>query len=1117
MSTDPNTAARTTEAVRPISGLSRVHRPLLQRAALGAPPTQVPPSVRSALLGPGRALDPATRTDMESRFGHSFKDVRIHEDGTAAQSAREVQARAYTVGQHIVFGPGEFAPHSGVGRSLLAHELAHTVQQGGLQRASIDGVSLQQDGEYDRLERDAENAAHAALRGAPVQLAPALTPRLSRTPTPTTTTTASAPAAPISTATAQPITTSVTNMGTLTYQVTPDGEMGEPGGARRQRRFRVNTFYLPGEKGAPALGIYQRRASASQLIAVVEVSGSSARRTALWQDRAPTPTLGSTWVRAVRWTAANRDANWAGLANGSAFPQARGVTCNMDHIVELQLGGGNDPENIQALDPTPNQASGRNIWGQVRELGTAIANAFSVPSGDQIQLIFGSVQMHGAVEPHTPVAGQPNSGLMIDQEARRGVTTRPVTDDTGAAARHVRLEAAGAGGAPGAVGNDFVVPHNWGSSNRVAPLSTEPANTAASEMIPGLVLNELQYRSGSAANVAAQFDPNGNAANRGGTRLPITVSAERGNMITLSGSKTGGTTVSPVFRLRFGSTITTNIPFTYPYLSPGRITRLTPSRDGGLNWTGEIQSAVPFLPRPLTVAYEDGSLRVTHTLDRSRLRSPIPGFTLTDANLQLILAPELGAEGNLAFVIGNASRPLASGSVRIGADAGGLNGEGRLEAHIPGVDDASAVVTYRNGVWAAQIAVESSQIRLPYVERGRLQIDIDAAGIRPSGELELLLPRELGTATLGFSREGDRFIYTGRGRLRVPGLRGVDIRARYGGTQLTATASNIGFTWRGLDGQVSVTYTARNGEAGRITGTGGLTINRGNVRGEINVTLHDSGRFSGSGRVTYPFNIRGNRLEATAGINIDERQNVRVDGSLRFPQPIELFRRFGDDRSLFSMRREIPIPGASIGPVGLVAVIEGGIAARYGFGPGQLRNVELAAAFNPLAPDPDPSVSFHGELHIPANVGISGTIGGGLGVSAGIASVTGTVTITAALDLNATLGGSLDARYERSRFSISARPGIDASLDLGLSLDAHARAQAGVGSFSVGAEKTWNLGRRAVTLGRFSMHAPIAWSSDGGFQPPTLDQIEWGPPPQIDPPDLLRQLFSSANASEREV
>ncbi|MCA9968944.1 MAG: DUF4157 domain-containing protein, partial [Anaerolineales bacterium] len=95
----------------------------------GAGGVAAPPIVRGALRAPGRPLDAATRAFMEPRLGHDLGTVRVHTDGQAAASARAVQARAYTVGRDVVFGAGEFAPETAVGRRLLAHELAHVVQQ----------------------------------------------------------------------------------------------------------------------------------------------------------------------------------------------------------------------------------------------------------------------------------------------------------------------------------------------------------------------------------------------------------------------------------------------------------------------------------------------------------------------------------------------------------------------------------------------------------------------------------------------------------------------------------------------------------------------------------------------------------------------------------------------------------------------------------------------------------------------------------------------------------------------------------------------------------------------------------------------------------------------------
>jgi hypothetical protein len=92
---------------------------------------EAPAAVHDVLNSPGRALDAATRAFFEPRFGADFSTVRVHDDGRAADSANKVDALAYTVGHHIVFARNRLAPAAAAGRRLIAHELAHVVQQSG--------------------------------------------------------------------------------------------------------------------------------------------------------------------------------------------------------------------------------------------------------------------------------------------------------------------------------------------------------------------------------------------------------------------------------------------------------------------------------------------------------------------------------------------------------------------------------------------------------------------------------------------------------------------------------------------------------------------------------------------------------------------------------------------------------------------------------------------------------------------------------------------------------------------------------------------------------------------------------------------------------------------------
>ena len=101
------------------------------RDAVAFDATAAPRNVQVVISTPGRALESSTRAFFEPRFGHDFSSVRVHTDSVAAESARSVGALAYTVGKDIVFGDNRYSQHAGSGGRLLAHELAHTIQQQG--------------------------------------------------------------------------------------------------------------------------------------------------------------------------------------------------------------------------------------------------------------------------------------------------------------------------------------------------------------------------------------------------------------------------------------------------------------------------------------------------------------------------------------------------------------------------------------------------------------------------------------------------------------------------------------------------------------------------------------------------------------------------------------------------------------------------------------------------------------------------------------------------------------------------------------------------------------------------------------------------------------------------
>jgi hypothetical protein len=158
----------------------RKKRQLLQRSALknsSRDSDSAPSIVHDVLRSPGVPIDPATRAFMEPRFGQDFSRVRVHTGAKASESAKAVDALAYTVGQHVVFKEGHYNPGVARGRALLAHELAHVGQQesapvsGPLRIANSKSASERQAADASAQVLNSGQAKVQAQQHTPAQIA----------------------------------------------------------------------------------------------------------------------------------------------------------------------------------------------------------------------------------------------------------------------------------------------------------------------------------------------------------------------------------------------------------------------------------------------------------------------------------------------------------------------------------------------------------------------------------------------------------------------------------------------------------------------------------------------------------------------------------------------------------------------------------------------------------------------------------------------------------------------------------------------------------------------------------------------------------------------------------
>lgn len=165
------------------SGCGGVRQPAVEEGRLPARRAEIsndgqaataPPIVREVLTSPGRLLDHSALALMEHRFGRSFREVRVHTDARASESARAINALAYTAGSSIVFDTGQYSPHTEGGRKLLAHELTHVAQQSAASDGAATHLPLGRPG--DVYEQEAERMAESAESGTRATAPPRLTP-----------------------------------------------------------------------------------------------------------------------------------------------------------------------------------------------------------------------------------------------------------------------------------------------------------------------------------------------------------------------------------------------------------------------------------------------------------------------------------------------------------------------------------------------------------------------------------------------------------------------------------------------------------------------------------------------------------------------------------------------------------------------------------------------------------------------------------------------------------------------------------------------------------------------------------------------------------------------------
>ena len=851
---------------------------------------------------------------------------------------------------------------------------------------------------------------------------------------------------------------------------------------KTEAAYQVDTLVLPPQKGPKALAHCTQ--NLATLGAVFDWSGGpvpTQNKAGRNEARAPTDTLQRTWLATVGYKL-GKDAHsrWSDVGGEKQFPKPPiGPTCEIDHMQELQVGGTNAGDNLQVLDKVDNASSGGLIQQQLRQLAqAAFSDAQTALDGKRpkrVSLSFAGVTMQGA----------PTCGVCC-QLAQRFVDPS-ITAGSAKPSVEVLLVV---------LGKSFTLKLPADKSKSIA-LTGE--NAAVVTSIKGLTL--LSY----------ERDPKGKGHDRIRAQMgDKTINAKPGTKSTVLMMSIGpdGTLQPPKGKLP------APIKAEFDKLSPITFTSLSVEAEG-VSATGTIKPSLPLLP-VLDVVLDPQGFRVGKALDPAKLKPPFQGVKVTEASLMMSLAPAFKPVGTLAFEFGGA-RKVADLKLTASADDAGLVLKGELLLYIPGVDQAKGQVLYQAGQWSGGAHVEASQLKMPFVKGGAIDVSLKAGQLDAGGRVTLELPGK-NEATLALFYRQNKWIFQGRGRIatRSKYLQPIDASLLVEGDLLVATGTT-GISFSGLDGTVDATYEHRAGKE-KVHGKGQIKINKGRAKGDISVELHANGQLTGKGSLAYEIK---KDMVAKASIIVDEQQRITFDGELSFPDQ-QLFPRFPKDetpRSIFSASGSIPIPGASIGPIGLKVELYGGLGYHYHVGPGVLTGIRATVKFSPFEPDPDFAFSMTAKASIPAGGGITGTVGANVVIDAYIAKVGGGLSVEAHAGLKgkAELGGTI--AYSKDRFSVDASAYVGGSVELGAALKANVFAEAGVWRFKVRTEKSWTLKEATFDTGlTLGVRLPLHYDSLDGFRMPQVSDIK--PEPEkisLDSQRMLGKLFSSARSEEKEA
>ncbi|WP_447761936.1 eCIS core domain-containing protein [Sphingopyxis panaciterrae] len=1088
----------------PVAGARATMAVLAQaKSSLGSGPAVLSaPAISDA----GRPLDGATRGSMESGFGRDFSNIRIHDDARAHDNARSLSARAYAAGDHIVFGEGQYRPESSSGQALIAHELAHSVQQGGIQMKADGPMPAAADAE---LEAQADRAAAAVTAG---RAAPALSsigaPAIFRAKTDDP-----APAGSAASSQGGP-TPGLPGNWTIIEPKPVD-----PGTDRLV--VAVSGFELPQVKGRGAWvqEVYDlhkpdrlifspifkgKGATVDSYDNVAAYKEGSEKYKTIWLNKYGFTSLKSLGAAFKTAAASNADLKAkietkevATILKGFAKERLTDAKCDIDHIVEKQLQGTSSPANLQLLGSAKNQASGRDTYqelvglvnqlkgteyGHVRELQFRFTTGISVKADTDTK----------------------DGSQIVEEVLRNKVVTGSDEVSANAEGDPVTMTA---GGAP--------------ETMKVRKSGATPIDFNFKRIVPGMRLTGYSRtkKKGSPDDIEGVLD--GKLVKTTGKAdefVQLDATLQKEAEATPSAPADGADDPKPpserrVLKLR-KSKQNDKIAFHYPYLSPGWI---KPQLDdaGNIHGTGVIKSTIPMLGE-VGIEFGPDLLKATAPISAAKLKSPIPGLRFTGGAFELQLSPTFVPSGSVQFEIGPRGKPIILGSITAQYAGGAFEAEGKIKpgVGIPGVQEAEGNVRFHSEKgWSGELKINSTSVpntvidvRLMMAQKGD-KLDIEA-----EGNAKITVRNK--TFDLNAKWAEGSITYRGTGRWEKPFkiVDAIEAKVYYRDGYLKVTGGGF-FTFRDQwKGDITLTYERYPGGSVKVEGIANVNVETKNKKGKGKLSggIDEHGKLYGKGTIAYQITPT---ICPELTVELDKEDHLHITGSLTLG-PYTLFDKYPKEGKGRHDLFKITTPGFSI-PTPIPAVrayvkFFAGVGYTVFFGPGVVETIKISGSFDPLEENPNIVADLGARFTCVAGFGLYGNFGATLGVDVlfGAGDVHGTITVSPGILGTAKADVEAKGHYEKGSFTVGMHPKFEMSLDATLGIGGSVTISALWGLLSY----TWdfdiasfstNLAKKVVDVGEFS----TTFGGGGGAGGEMPGATEKAKLPDVDPMGVIKDIM----------